>query len=66
MYRDLLILSVVVWTVVLAIILSTPRDVRRTVHLLGATRGRTVDLTAAPESKSAGINEETRPRVVRS
>ena len=46
MYKVVLIFSVVMWAFVIAIMVSTPRDVRRTVQLL---RG------LAPYQKSPGL-----------
>ena len=41
MYKVVLVLSLVIWALVIAIIVSSPSDVRRTVQLLRGTRGTT-------------------------
>src|SRR5665648_242669 len=40
-YKVVLVLSLVIWALVIAIIVSSPSDVRRTVQLLRGTRGTT-------------------------
>jgi hypothetical protein len=47
MYKLALVLSLVIWAVVIAIIFSTPTDVRRTVQMLKDTRGKTTPPSSA-------------------
>jgi hypothetical protein len=41
MYKVVLVFSLVIWAFVIAIIVSSPSDLRRTVQLLRGTRGTT-------------------------
>jgi len=55
MYKVVLVLSLVTWALVIAIIVSSPSDVRRTVQLLRGTRGTTnPPFSSFPRPSTAG------------
>ena len=57
MYKVALVLSAVIWAVVIAVILSTPADVRRTVQMLRDTRGKTTPtFSSIPRLSVSGAN----------
>jgi hypothetical protein len=57
MYKVVLVLSVVTWAIVIAVLVSSPSDVRRTFQLLRGTRGKaTHPLSSFPRSSMAGAN----------
>ena len=57
MYKVALVLSVVVWAVVVAVILSAPTNVRRTVQILRDTSGKTTPpVPSSPRFSISGAN----------
>ena len=61
MYQVVLVFSLVIWAFVIAIIISSPSDVRRTVRLLRRTGGKpTPPSPSFPRSPMAGANAAAR------
>jgi hypothetical protein len=57
MCKVVFLFSVVMWAVIIAVIFSAPRDVRRTVHLLKDMRGRTPPpVSSIPRLSTSGAN----------
>jgi len=55
MFKVVLVFSLVIWALVIAIIVSSPSDVRRTVQLLRGTSGTTTPpFSPIPRSSMAG------------
>lgn len=63
MYKVALVFSIVMWAFVIAIILSTPTDVRRTVRMLRDTRGKTAPPIRAYSHARSELDEHSREHV---